>query len=132
MFKLALKGRDPGTAQMAILIDRNERVKCTMKGLKSSLQRLYKSVSGSREQWKEKAKERHRTIRAQAVKIRDLEKSRAQWKEKAKALQAERDKVAQAEAEAEAEAKNTTADRIGEGEWLPAAAGRVGFSSAVL
>ncbi len=96
-----------------------------MKGLKSSLQRLYKSVCGSREQWKEKAKERHRIIRAQGVKIRDLEKSRAQWKEKAKALQAEQDKLAQAEmeAEAEAEAKDTTAERVSEGEWLPAAAG---------
>jgi len=93
-----------------------------MKGFKSSLRRLYTSVHDSREKWKAKVQERHRTIRAQAMTIRDLEKSRAHWQEQAKALQAERDKAAQAEAEAE-RAQAPKAERVLDGEWLPPAVG---------
>ena len=50
---------------------------------KRSYARLARLLGKSREKWKNKAIERHKTIRTLKVKVRDLEKSRAQWKARA-------------------------------------------------
>ena len=58
-----------------------------LKGYKSSFERLSKLFKKSRDQWKQKAAERQAKLRAQAIRIRDLEKSRDEWKKRAKAAQ---------------------------------------------
>jgi hypothetical protein len=58
----------------------------TIKTLKSSVARLLRSARRSRDQWKEKAQERHRQIRALQIRVRDLEASREKWKAKAQSL----------------------------------------------
>ena len=50
---------------------------------KSSYARLARIFKQSRNNWRAKAMERHRRIRALEVKVRDLEKSRAHWKSRA-------------------------------------------------
>jgi hypothetical protein len=54
-----------------------------MASFKSSYSRLARLFEKSRNDWKTKAKERQKQIRALEVKIRDLEKSRAKWKARA-------------------------------------------------
>ena len=52
-------------------------------GYKSSIQRLASLFKESRDMWKERAKEKQKKLRAQAIRIRDLETSRALWKRRA-------------------------------------------------
>ena len=54
-----------------------------MASFKSSYSRLARLFEQSRDNWRAKAIERHKRIRALEVKIRDLEKSRAKWKARA-------------------------------------------------
>lgn len=49
-----------------------------------SSSRLARYFKGSRDNWKNKALEKQKKLRAFEQKIRDLEKSREQWKSKAK------------------------------------------------
>lgn len=60
-----------------------------MKNYKSSASRLARLFKKSRDDWKERARQKQKKIRDLEVKVRDLEKSREQWKEKAKAAQRE-------------------------------------------
>jgi hypothetical protein len=59
-----------------------------MSGFKSSVNRLVHVFKKSRDNWKEKAMERQRRVRALQVKVRDLEKSREYWKARALGRQA--------------------------------------------
>jgi hypothetical protein len=54
-----------------------------MPSFKSSYARLARIFEQSRDNWRDKAKERHKRIRALEVKVRDLEKSRSHWKSRA-------------------------------------------------
>lgn len=45
----------------------------------------------SRDGWKRRAAERNKRIKAQTIRIRDLEHSRANWKERARHAEAQRD-----------------------------------------
>jgi hypothetical protein len=57
-------------------------------GYKSSIQRLTKLFKQSRDMWKERALEKQKKLRAQAIRIRDLETSRALWKHRAETAEA--------------------------------------------
>lgn len=54
-----------------------------IKGYKSSIQRLANLFKQSRDLWKQRATEKQKKLRAQEIRIRDLEKSREQWKSRA-------------------------------------------------
>ena len=54
-----------------------------MKGFKSSENRLARLFKNSREQWKQRAADKQKKLRAQEVKVRDLSASREHWKERA-------------------------------------------------
>lgn len=54
-----------------------------MKGFKSAESRLVHLFQKSREQWKQKAAEKQKKLRAMEVKVRDLSASREYWKERA-------------------------------------------------
>lgn len=58
-------------------------------GYKSSIQRLASLFKESRDMWKERAKEKQKKLRAQAIRIRDLETSRAHWKRRAQQAEIE-------------------------------------------
>jgi len=58
-----------------------------MKGFKSAESRLVRLFQKSREQWKQRAAEKQKKLRAMEVKIRDLSASREDWK--SRALEAE-------------------------------------------
>ncbi len=62
----------------------DERNKATMKGFKSSLDRLARFFKKSRDSWKQRALEYQKKNRALEVRVRDLTKSRDEWKRKAK------------------------------------------------
>lgn len=59
-----------------------------IEGYKSSVQRLAKLFRQSRDMWKERALEKQKKLRTQAIRIRDLEKSRDQWKTRAQLAEA--------------------------------------------
>jgi hypothetical protein len=52
-------------------------------GYKSSIQRLAHLFRESRDTWKQRAAEKQKKLRAQEIRIRDLEKSRELWKHRA-------------------------------------------------
>ena len=52
-------------------------------GYKSSTQRLATLFKRSRDMWKERALDKQKKLRAQAIRIRDLEISRDLWKRRA-------------------------------------------------
>lgn len=54
-----------------------------IEGYKSSIQRLANLFKQSRDLWKQRAAEKQRKLRAQEIRIRDLEKSRELWKGRA-------------------------------------------------
>ncbi len=54
-----------------------------MASFKSSYARLARIFEQSRDNWRDKAIERHKRIRALEVKVRDLENSRSHWKNRA-------------------------------------------------
>jgi chromosome segregation ATPase len=54
-----------------------------MKGFKSSESRLVRLFKNSREQWKQRAADKQKKLRAMEVKVRDLSASREHWKERA-------------------------------------------------
>lgn len=55
-----------------------------IKGYKSSTKRLASLFKRSRDLWKQRAADKQRKLRAQEIRIRDLEKSRELWKHRAK------------------------------------------------
>lgn len=57
-------------------------------GYKSSIQRLAKLFKQSRDMWKERALEKQKKLRSQAIRIRDLETSRDRWKHRAQEAEA--------------------------------------------
>lgn len=59
----------------------------TMRNYKSSAQRLAYLFKQGRDQWQQRAAEKQKKLRAQAVRIRDLEASRELWKQRAQAAE---------------------------------------------
>lgn len=53
-----------------------------MEGFKSAESRLLRLFQKSREQWKQRAAEKQKKLRAMEVKVRDLSASREHWKER--------------------------------------------------
>jgi hypothetical protein len=75
-----------------------------LESFKSPASRLARVFKKSRDEWKAKALDKQRRLRASQVKIRDLEQSREQWK--TRALEAEKAlKEAQGQADKDLEAK---------------------------
>lgn len=60
-----------------------------MEDYKSTTSRLARMFRNERDNWKEKALERHKKIRALEIKIRDLSSSRDNWKKRAKEAEEE-------------------------------------------
>ena len=60
-----------------------------MEGYKSSIQRLANLFKRSRDVWKQRAAEKQKKLRAQEIRIRDLEKSRELWKRRAQTAEAQ-------------------------------------------
>jgi len=60
-----------------------------MQNYKSTVSRLALMFRKERDNWKEKALERHKKIRALEIKVRDLSISRDNWKQRA--LEAEKE-----------------------------------------
>ena len=60
-----------------------------MEGYKSSIQRLANLFKRSRDVWKQRAAEKQKKLRAQEIRIRDLEKSRELWKHRAQTAEAQ-------------------------------------------
>ena len=60
-----------------------------MEGYKSSIQRLANLFKRSRDVWKQRAAEKQKKLRAQEIRIRDLEKSRELWKCRAQTAEAQ-------------------------------------------
>lgn len=59
----------------------------TMRNYKSSAQRLAYLFKQGRDQWQQRAAEKQKKLRSQAVRIRDLEASRDLWKQRAQAAE---------------------------------------------
>ncbi|EGJ33184.1 MULTISPECIES: hypothetical protein [Moorena] len=60
-----------------------------IQGYKSSIERLANLFKQSRDRWKQRASEKQKKLRAQEIRIRDLEKSRALWKRRAQIAEKE-------------------------------------------
>ncbi|WP_424095947.1 hypothetical protein [Moorena producens] len=54
-----------------------------IQGYKSSIERLANLFKQSRDRWKQRAQDKQRKLRAQQIRIRDLQKSRELWKQRA-------------------------------------------------
>ena len=54
-----------------------------MKGFKSEDSRLVRLFQQSREQWKQRAADKQKKLRAMEIKVRDLSARREHWKKKA-------------------------------------------------
>ena len=54
-----------------------------MSSFKSSYARLARIFEQSRDNWRDKAIDRNKRIRALEIKVRDMEKSRERWKHRA-------------------------------------------------
>ena len=70
-----------------------------MEAYKSATSRLARMFRNERDNWKEKALERHKKIRALEIKIRDLSSSRENWKNRAKEAEKELVKLQKKERE---------------------------------
>ena len=95
-----------------------------MKDFKTSASRLARLFKKSRDDWKAKAAEKQKRIRALEIKIRDLSQSRDHWKQQAKSAQQQlaKQEMKIAPLQKTELGEIETEEEILEGEWLPAQA----------
>lgn len=84
-----------------------------MKKFKSSVSRLARLFQKSRDNWKEKALEKQKKVRALEIKVRDLSLSREQWKVRAKKAEKKLQQLHSSKKESEKKGNNTPVSLIG-------------------